>query len=330
MKQDLLPRFAITVGDPAGIGPEVALKALDVASPQMRRRLVVVCDLPTLEAARKTSKSKIVLLPFERGKLPPSGKAAFYEVRPPSGKIPRGKPSAVGGSLAAAYIKAGVALALRKDVSGIVTGPVHKKALRLAGVPYPGHTEMLADLTRTKNYAMMLASDEMKVVVLTTHLSLKEAIKKATTRAIIEKLVLIQKSLSTKKPVGVCGLNPHAGDGGLFGDEEARIITPAIKKAWAMGINAVGPLPADTAFAPGIREKYGAFLAMYHDQGLVAIKAVSFGRCANITLGLPFIRTSVDHGTAMDIAGKGVARPDSMSYAIKYAFELARFRGSKS
>ncbi|MBI3580550.1 MAG: 4-hydroxythreonine-4-phosphate dehydrogenase PdxA [Nitrospinae bacterium] len=329
MKQNVLPRFAITAGDPAGVGPEVALKALDLASPQIRRRLVVVCDGPTLEAARKASKSKTPLLPFERDKLPPSGKAAFYEVPPAGGKIPRGKPSAVGGSQAAAYIKAGVALALRKEVSGIVTGPIHKKALRLAGVPFPGHTEMLAAVTRTKNYAMMLASDEMRVVVLTTHLSLKEAIKRTTTRGIIEKLVLIHKSLSPKRPVGVCGLNPHAGDGGLFGDEEARIIAPAIKMARAMGINAVGPLPADTAFAPGIREKYGAFLAMYHDQGLVAIKAVSFGRCANITLGLPFIRTSVDHGTAMDIAGKGVARPDSMEYAIKYAFELARVGGLK-
>jgi 4-hydroxythreonine-4-phosphate dehydrogenase len=324
--QDILPRFAITVGDPAGIGPEVALKALDLLPPQMRRRLVVVCDAPTLDGAIKISKCKTSIVPFERGKLPPIGKATFYDVRPVSGKIPRGKPSAVGGASAVAYINAGVALALRNDVSGIVTGPIHKRALKLAGSPFPGHTEMLAALAGTKKYAMMLASDEMNVVVLTTHLSLKEAIRKATQKAIVEKLVLIQKGLSPKKPIGVCGLNPHAGDGGLFGDEEAKIISPAIKKARTMGINAVGPLPADTAFAPGIRGRYGAFLAMYHDQGLVAIKSVSFGRCANITLGLPFIRTSVDHGTAMDIAGRGTARPDSMVYAIKSAFDMAKVR----
>jgi len=325
VRSGIMPRFAITVGDPAGVGPEVALKGVDLASPRMRRRLVVVCDRFVLKDAMKASKCKTQFAKFEAGRLPPLGKAAFFEVGSVAKKIPLRRPSVVGGASAALYIMEAVALAMRGYVSGIVTAPVHKKALRLAGIPYPGHTEMLADLTHTKNYAMMLASDEMKVVVLTTHLSLRDAIKKVTKRAIVEKLLLIQKSLSPKKPVGVCGLNPHAGDGGLFGDEEAEIITPAIKKARAMGINAVGPIAADTAFAPGIRDGYGAFLAMYHDQGLVAIKAVSFGRCANITLGLPFIRTSVDHGTAMDIAGKGVARPDSMSYAIKYAFDLARF-----
>ncbi|MBI3794523.1 MAG: 4-hydroxythreonine-4-phosphate dehydrogenase PdxA [Nitrospinae bacterium] len=323
MKDKTLPRFVITVGDPAGVGPEVSLKALDLVPLEIRRRLVVACDRTALDAAIKLTRCKTKFSPFEKDKLPPTGKAAFHEAGPGLKKIPKGRPSAEGGASAAEYIKAGVGLSLKKYVSGIITGPLHKKALHLAGYPYPGHTEMLADLTGTKKFAMMLASEEMRVVVLTTHLSLKEAIKKTTQSAILEKLVLIQKGLSPKKPIGVCGLNPHAGDGGLFGDEEERIISPAIKKARGMGINAVGPLPADTAFAPGVRGKYGAFLAMYHDQGLVAIKAVSFGDCANITLGLPFIRTSVDHGTAMDIAGRGKARPDSMLYAIKSAFALA-------
>lgn len=322
-----MPRFAITVGDPAGVGSEVSLKALDLMPPQIRRRLVVVCDQSVLTEAARISKCKTKFVDFERDKIPPPGKAAFFDVGMQT-KIPRGKPSAVGGAVAASYIVVGVALALRGDVAGIVTAPIHKKALSLAGFPYPGHTEMLAALTDTKKYAMMLASDEMKVVVLTTHLSLSEAIRKVTEKAIVEKLLLMQKSLSPKKPICVCGLNPHAGDGGLFGDEEERIIAPAVRKAKVLGVNAVGPLAADTAFAPGIRERFGAMLAMYHDQGLVAIKSVSFGNCANITLGLPFIRTSADHGTAMDIAGKGKAKPDSMAYAIKFAFDLARLKGA--
>lgn len=327
---NVLPRFAITVGDPAGIGPEVALKALDLVPPQVRRRLVVVCDNATLTAAKKTSKCKTGFSPFWKNKLPPFGWTAYYEVPSAIGKLPRGVPSALGGAMAVAYIEAGVALAALGYVSGIVTGPVHKKGLSLAGSPYPGHTEMLAAMTGTKKYGMMLTSDEMSVVVLSTHLSLKDAIRKTTMAAILEKLALIQKGLSPRKPICVCGLNPHAGDGGLFGDEESRIIGPAVRKARGMGINAVGPLSADTAFAPGIRDRYGAFLAMYHDQGLVAIKSVSFGKCANVTLGLPFIRTSVDHGTAMDIAGKGTASPDSMLYAIRSAFQLAKIGKGKN
>jgi 4-hydroxythreonine-4-phosphate dehydrogenase len=282
----------------------------------------VVCDKSVLSEAARISKCKTKFGVFDAVKLPPSGIAAFHEVNALPHKAPVGKPSEEGGRASAIYIKEGVELSLRRYVSGIVTGPIHKKALNMAGVNFPGHTELLATLTSTKKYAMMLASEEMKVVVLSTHLSLKNAIKNVTGKAIVEKLMLIHRNVPTNKPIGVCGLNPHASDGGLFGDEERRIIAPAIKKARTLGINAVGPLPADTAFAPEIRSRYGAILAMYHDQGLVAIKSVSFGHCANITLGLPFIRTSVDHGTAMDIAGTGNANPSSMIYAIKSAFNL--------
>jgi 4-hydroxythreonine-4-phosphate dehydrogenase len=318
------PRFAITVGDPAGIGPEVALKAVAALPARLRRGLVVVADARTLKEAQKVAKCKIRFVAFDGEKLPPPGAVAFFEVKlSPKVKIGVGEISADAGRAAAEFIKAGVALSMQKKVVGIVTAPIHKKALALSGVPYPGHTEMLAALTGTKNYAMMLASPEMNVVVLSAHLSLRAAIGKVTVGAIVEKLLLIHKNLKLKKPIGVCGLNPHASDGGLFGGEEERIISPAIKKARSLGVNAVGPLPADTAFAPRVRERYGAFLAMYHDQGLVAIKSVSFGQCANITLGLPFIRTSADHGTAMDIAGKGIADPSSMVYAITTAFGMA-------
>ena len=318
-------RFAVTVGDPAGVGPEVALKALALLPPARRRQLALIADRAALSRTAARFLRAVKLAPYDPHRLPPAGCAAFLEMSalPPKGVV-AGTIDRAAGRAAAVYIAAGVELALKREVRGIITAPIHKKALALAGIPYPGHTEMLAALSGTKRYAMMLASPAMKVVVLTTHLSLRNAIKGVTEKAILEKLRLMHNTLRLKKPIGVCGLNPHASDGGLFGDEEARIIAPAIATARKAGINAVGPLPADTTFSPAIRDRYGALLAMYHDQGLVAIKAVSFGHCANITLGLPFIRTSVDHGTAFDIAGKGKADPSSMLFAIDSAFALAR------
>ncbi len=318
-------RFAITVGDPAGVGPEVSLKALALVPPSRRRQLVLIADRVALTRTAPRFLRNVKLSPYDPLRLPPAGHAAFLEMRAlPAKGVAAGKIDRAAGRAAAAYIAAGVELSLLGEVRGIITAPIHKKALALAGIPFPGHTEMLAALSSTNQYAMMLASPAMKVVVLTTHLSLRDAIKGVTQKAILEKLALMHTSLRLKKPIGVCGLNPHASDGGLFGDEEARIIAPAIAAARKAGINAEGPLPADTSFAPRVRDRYGAFLAMYHDQGLVAIKAVSFGECANITLGLPFIRTSVDHGTAFDIAGKGKADPSSMLFAINCAFSLAR------
>lgn len=319
-------RFAITSGDPAGIGPEVSLKAIALSTPDVRRRLVLIADLSAIKAAPVKNAMRL-LSPYRPDRLPQNGRSAFIEMRslPPAWNG-RGKISAEAGRAAGAYIKKGAELAMAGEVAGIVTAPIHKQSLALAGFDYPGHTEMLAALSKTKKYAMMLAADEMRVVVLTTHLSLRRAIGRVTRARIIEKLELIHRNLGPRKPIGVCGLNPHASDGGLFGDEEERTIVPAIAEARRRGIDAEGPLSADTAFAPGVRDKYGAFLAMYHDQGLVAIKAVAFGRCANITLGLPFIRSSADHGTAFDIAGKGTADPASMLYAVKSAFALARTR----
>jgi 4-hydroxythreonine-4-phosphate dehydrogenase len=181
---------------------------------------------------------------------------------------------------------------------------------------------MLAELSGVKKVAMMLSSPEMNVVVLTTHLPLKNAVMKVKKELVLEKILLIRDFLRPDKPIGVCGLNPHASDGGLFGDEEKLEISPAVRQAQRMKIDVKGPFPADTIFAPRIRRQYGAILAMYHDQGLGPIKATGFGNCANITLGLPFIRTSVDHGTALEIAGKGTADPSSMIYAVKTAFRI--------
>ncbi len=320
--------FAITTGDPAEIGPEVTLKAIEALPPEMRERLIVIGDIETITDVQKSLGRMGELKEFDFNRKPKKGVARFYTMRTlPPYSIKPGHVSEKSGFAAAMYIEKAVELFREGVIEGVVTAPIHKKALSLAGYKYAGHTEMLADLTGAKEVAMMLVSSEMRVVVLTTHLSLKKAVAAVKKKAVLEKLELIHRELKPKKPIAVCGLNPHASDGGIFGKEEEKEIIPAVKAALRKGINAEGPLAADTVFAPRIRKKYGVILAMYHDQGLVGIKAVSFGNCANITLGLPFIRTSVDHGTALDIAGKGIADPSSMIYAIRSAFEMAEGQG---
>jgi len=318
------PRFAVTIGDPAGIGPEVTVKGIAKLPRERARRLVIVGDAKYVETAIKKASIKLVLTPFDPEKLPPLGKVATLDCLTGISGIKRGVVSAESGSVCVKYIVTAVQLCLDRKLDGLVTAPINKKSLSLAGIGYPGHTELLAELTKTKNFAMMLVSPAMKVALLTTHLPLSEAAGRVKKGTVAEKIILLGKLLKSKKPIGVCGLNPHASDGGVFGNEEEKEIVPAILMARKAGIKVEGPLPADTIFAPQVRDRFGAILAMYHDQGLVAIKAVSFGNCANVTLGLPFIRTSVDHGTAMDIAGKGKADASSMIYAINTAFDMAK------
>jgi len=334
------------MGDPSGIGPEVCMKALAKLPERELRRIVVIGDSRFLINRRGV---KVNFSEYEADKPPPvsgalSGSAALIDMKnsPDAGRpdaglpgagfrragrpgtgIETGKISAAAGKASAAYIRKAAELCMSNELAGIITAPVNKKAFSLASVPYAGHTEFLSRLAGVDNVAMMLMSPEMKVVVLSTHLSLRKAIDAVKFDSIVKKLKLINQSIPSKKPIAVCGLNPHASDGSVFGDEEEKIIAPAVLAAQKRGIDCEGPLAADTLFAPQIRKKYRAILAMYHDQGLVAIKAVSFGNCVNVTLGLPFVRTSVDHGTAMDIAGKGKADSSSMVYAIKTAFDLA-------
>jgi len=323
MNKKTSPRFAVTAGDPAGIGMEVTLKALRKLPRKITRRLVIMGTKGALETAEKITGIQLRMVPFMENRLPSADETVFID-RPgfPRRTIAPGRISKTSGLVAARQILGAVELCADKTVAGIITAPIHKKALNSAGFRYAGHTEMLAELSGTKKVAMMLSSPEMNVVVLTTHLPLKSAVREVKKELVLEKIVLISDCLRPDKPIGVCGLNPHASDGGLFGDEEKLEILPAIKEAQRMKIDARGPFPADTIFAPRIRQQYGAILAMYHDQGLGPIKATGFGNCANITLGLPFIRTSVDHGTALEIAGKGIADPSSMIYAIKTAFRI--------
>ncbi len=203
----------------------------------------------------------------------------------------------------------------------IVTLPINKAAIRLAGFKFPGHTEYLASVFGVKDYAMMLANRYLKVVLLTTHVALKDVPPLVTGEAVLKKLRLINRYFPGER-IGVCALNPHGGEGGLFGDEEIREIKPGVEKAKKEGIPAFGPYPADTLFTRALRGEFGIVLAMYHDQALIPIKLLGFGESVNVTLGLPVVRTSVDHGTAYDIAGKGLANENSFLFAVRMAENL--------
>jgi 4-hydroxythreonine-4-phosphate dehydrogenase len=213
-------------------------------------------------------------------------------------------------------------------LDAMVTAPICKEGFHKAGIDVPGHTEMLADLTGTKRFAMMLFGGPLRVVLVTRHLPIKDVSKHLTRRRVLEAISIAGEALpwmGWKKPsIGVCGLNPHAGDGGEIGREEIAVIAPAIRDARALGFNAIGPVPADAIFHKAFKGEFGAVVAMYHDQGLGPMKMIAFDSGVNITLGLPIVRTSPDHGTAFDIAGKGIANPASMIQALLWARKLAR------
>ena len=232
-----------------------------------------------------------------------------------------GRVSKSSGIAQFSFLKSAVEDAKSGKIEAIVTLPINKEAIRLAGFHFPGHTEFLAHSFGVKNYAMMLANEKLKVVLLTTHLPLKEVPERVKKEAVLEKLILINRTFPGSR-IAVCGLNPHAGEGGLFGREEIEEIAPAIEEAKELGIKAFGPYPADTVFNRALSKEFDVVLSMYHDQGLIPIKITGFGRSVNVTLGLPIVRTSVDHGTAYDIAGRGVASPESFKEAVKLALEL--------
>ena len=289
------PRIAITLGDPRGIGPEVTAKAL---------------------AAIAQSDAEFCI-------VGPTGTAvAPHE---PTGEWLKSSEASRAGALAGQAIERAVALAVAGDVDGIVTAPIDKAALLAGGYSYPGHTEMLAALT-TSETAMMLASDRLRVVLATTHIALRE-VRNALTAEVIERTAAItREGLASwfglaEARIALCALNPHAGDGGRFGSEDEEILAPAARKA---GI--AGPFPADTVFVRAIRGEFDAVIAPYHDVGMTAIKVASFGEAVNVTLGLPFPRTSPDHGTALDIAGRGIADASSMTRAIQTCLEIVTHR----
>ncbi|WP_419905473.1 4-hydroxythreonine-4-phosphate dehydrogenase PdxA [Kiloniella sp.] len=329
MSNALIP-LAITMGDPSGIGPEIIAASLH-KQPNNARNIVFGCP-NVMARAIKVSKVGMTVRTLDQ-----VGDADFapnvIEVIPTSNftSLPAyGKVSPECGKAAYDAIVQSIRDAVDGKVSGIVTAPIHKEALSLAGIKYPGHTEILADFGGAERVAMLLGNDEIRTVLVTIHCSLLDAIKGADFDAQMSAIRLAHEgatALGFENPrVAVAGLNPHAGEGGLFGREEIEIITPAIKAAQNEGINASGPWPGDTVFMQARKGEFDIVVAQYHDQGLIPVKYMGLEKGVNITLGLPFVRTSPDHGTAFDIAGQGIADSASLETAIGYAKKLVTVR----
>jgi 4-hydroxythreonine-4-phosphate dehydrogenase len=324
------PLLAVTVGDPAGIGPEVTLKAAQDPRTSVAR-LLAIGSLAALERARG-----VVDDPPELRAIGSPAEAAFAPgvldvlVVPSDTTVPVGELSAAAGQIAFEGVERAVALALSGEVDGIVTAPLNKEAIALAGHPYPGHTEILADLTGTTDFAMMLTAQKLRVVHVTTHIGLRQVLERVTQERVLTTVRLAHRALrdmGIEAPsVGVAGLNPHAGEGGMFGEEEATTIRPAVERARAEGIDATGPWPADTLFGRAVAGDFDVAVAMFHDQGHIAVKVLGFETGVNATIGLPVVRTSVDHGTAFDIAGTGRAGHDSLVEAVLVGASMARAR----
>jgi 4-hydroxythreonine-4-phosphate dehydrogenase len=324
------PALALTCGDPAGIGPEIAVKSLSDLEIISSCRLVVVGDVAQL---RGTAASLQIDLPQSTqawdGKSPLEGAGPFLlDLGPTGPEAQPGKPSADSGKAAMAAIRKAVALAWEKRIQGIVTAPISKKAIEMAGFEATGHTEILAKLTDSRQVGMMFVTPTFKVVLLSTHLSLRQAIACVTRDRLAGMIRFAQKEhkriFGAEPRIGVAGLNPHAGEDSLFGEDEEKEIAPAIESCREEGIDVWGPYPPDSVYLRAMRDEIDLVVALYHDQATIPVKISSFGKSAGLTLGLPFLRTSVDHGTAFDIAGKGVADPSSLREAISLAVRLTR------
>lgn len=320
------------MGDPAGIGPEVIAKALSGAHVRNVCRSIVIGSLPVMKRTIKALKLNLRVLPVDSHEtvLPRRGTVAVLDpLETPLGTFKPGAAAAETGAASVAFIKKAVELAQIGCIEGMVTAPINKEAINMAGCRYPGHTELLADLTQTNESGMMIVGGPLRIMFVTTHVAIRD-LSLLLTQAQIEKAIrLAHLALTTlfgiKRPkIGVAALNPHAGEHGLFGDEETRVILPAARAARQKGILASDPLPADTLFGKAANGSFDGIVALYHDQGLIPLKLVAFGTCVNLTVGLPIIRTSVDHGTAFDIVGKGVADPGSLIEAVKLAARIAR------
>lgn len=324
------PRIGITIGDPSGIGPEIVLKAVadeevrDICLPviagdavdlnRQARELGLASSFPTRH------ESDLDLASFDG--------PVILDTNCVNEPVMWGSLSAASGRAAIAAIEACVRLCLAGKLDAMATAPINKESLKLAGSPFPGHTEMLTALCGAPESLMCFFAGNLRVFLLTVHCSLSDAIKAITKARVASAIELADRELRklgiARPRIAVAGLNPHAGEHGLFGSEEASEIEPAIKECREKGIDVTGPFPADTLFLRGFKGEFDAAAACYHDQGLVAVKCLAFGRAVNVTLGLPIIRTSVDHGTAFDIAGRGVADHGSLVEAIKVAVGLVR------
>lgn len=318
-----MEKIAITMGEPGGVGPEVALKA--AASTRSICLPVLVGDAAVFRALRGRLGIDLTLREVSSpDEAAPEFVALMDTGR--SGDFKVGAPTAEGAVASVSAIKAAVRLAREGKVHAVVTSPISKEALRMAGFGWPGHTEMLAELTGTEDYAMMLVGGPLRVILVTIHASLKEVPALVTKEAVARTLRLARLAadmLGIESPrIAVAGLNPHAGEAGMFGHEENDIIAPAVEEARREGIPAEGPYPPDTVYFKAARSEFDIVVSMYHDQGLIPLKLLAFESGVNVTVGLPIIRTSPDHGTAYEIAGKGTANPSSTIEAVKLALRL--------
>jgi 4-hydroxythreonine-4-phosphate dehydrogenase len=317
------------MGDPAGIGPEIAVMALSRPEVFTFCRPVVYGDEGILRRAAAVVGSDAEVVVHAAGGEHTPGRIAVLPLSSlPPGEVPFGRTTPGGSRAMAEYIRAAAADVLSGRADAIVTCPITKEGLKLAGVPHPGHTEFLARLCGGADVVMMLAGERLRVALATIHVALRRALE-LLSPALIEQTVRItdaffRKYMGTGAPrIAVAGLNPHAGEGGLFGDEEAAMIAPAVAACRGSGIDATGPWPPDTVFYRAFRGEFDVVVAMTHDHGLIPLKLVHFDDGVNVTMGLPVIRTSVDHGTAYDIAGKGTASPKSLLAAIRMAAGMA-------
>lgn len=334
----MTPHLAITMGDPAGIGPEIIAKACDRLGDRIKTgdlRLLVVGSVPALRKAEALVGTTKIPEVAEGDAWPA---LACLQATPQQAEIAPGVMSPEGGRLAYFAIERAVELSMQGRTGGVVTAPLNKEALNLAGYHFAGHTEMLAHLTGVRGSVMLLAHGNMRVSHVTTHIALKDVPARLTPERLRKVIDLTAEALghigTPRRRIAIAALNPHAGEGGLFGREDIEVSTPVIEQCVAEGLDVVGPVPGDTVFVKLRAGQYDAVVAMYHDQGHIPVKLLGFQvdpatgtwnalNGVNITLGLPIIRTSVDHGTAFDIAGRGIASEQSLIEAIEYAERLA-------
>lgn len=330
MTEENRPLLAITIGDPAGVGPEITVKALAWEEVYRLIRPLVIGDEGVMRAALKICNKNLKINVVEKPEhgLYQLGTIDLIDLKNIDiSKLEYGKVDPMCGRAAVDYVKRGIAMAMAGEVDGIVTGPLNKESMNLGGYHYAGHTEILGEGTGTRDFAMMLVAGDMRIVHVSTHVSLRQAIERCKKERVLATIKLAYdatRELGVENPrIAVAGLNPHAGENRLFGDEDADEIAPAIEEARKLGIDASGPHPPDTVFWRAMKGRFDAVVAQYHDQGHIAAKVAAFETGVNTTLGLPIIRTSVDHGTFFRQAGYGTANEESLIYAIRVAHKQA-------
>ncbi|MFP4417459.1 MAG: 4-hydroxythreonine-4-phosphate dehydrogenase PdxA [Chitinivibrionales bacterium] len=323
-----LPLLAITMGDPAGIGPEIAVRACSRLSAHQLSRILIIGELTILKRWRDDLCAKLDINPISA--VDQMSRDAInilsLDMIGPS-EFAVGKVSAACGKASFEYIITAIELAMQKKIQGVVTCPINKESLHQAGITFPGHTEIFAQYTHTDDYTMMFLLDDVSVVHVTTHCSLLRALELIRAPRVLKNITLLDRALRSmglsSPRIAVGGVNPHAGENGLFGREEIDHVIPAMEQARAAGIDVTGPYPPDTVFMRAFRGEFDGVVSMLHDHGFVALKSRDFERGVNITIGLPIVRTSVGHGTAFDIAGQGRASPQSLLEAIRVGRLLA-------